>query len=268
MSALSVSAIERLDRGRESIQSLLWPVISIAVLVLVWWLISLGIGNPVIVPSPAAVAQRAFSLAQAGELGDDVATSLGHLLVGYVIGGFLGMAIGFAMAMSTGLRGALRVTLDLLRPIPPLAWIPAALLVVGFGPQLPIALIGYSAFFPFWINTMAGVRQLPRPLSEVSRTLGASTLMFWREVATPAAMPSILAGARIALGLAWMTIVAAELVGGTSGLGFLIMKSLNYLDSAGIIAGMLVIAALSFTMDRFLRALSHRLCPWMVDASW
>jgi ABC-type nitrate/sulfonate/bicarbonate transport system permease component len=263
MSALGEAAVDRIWSRRQATDPWAWAAISLASLVSIWWVFSLVVGNPVKLPTPPAVAQEIASLAQNGELGGDIATSLGHLLAGYLIGGALGIGVGFLMGVASEPREVFRVVLEILRPIPPLAWIPAGLLVFGISPQLPIGLIAYSTFFPVWINTMAGVRQLPAPLGEASRALGASRAMLWREVVFPAALPSILVGARVGLGLAWMTIVAAELVGGTSGLGYLIMKSANYLDSAGIIAGMLVIAALSFGMDRCLRWLNRTLCPWM-----
>ena len=262
MGTLGATAIDKPRSPRQVAEPWTWPAISVVGVIAVWWALSGVVGNAVKLPSPPAVAQQLASLTVSGELGGDIATSLGHLVVGYLFGAALGIGVGFVMGVASGPRDAFRVTLELLRPIPPLAWIPAGLLVFGIGPQLPTALIAYATFFPLWINTMSGVRQLPRSLEDASRTLGASRAMFWREVVLPAALPSILVGARVALGLAWMTIVAAELVGGTSGLGFLIMKSANYLDSTSIIAGMLVIAALSFAMERGLRLLSRGLIKW------
>lgn len=240
-----------------------WVVVSLASFVGAWWLLSLALGNVVLAPSPPVVAAHLKELAGSGELAGHVATSIRHLVLGYFIGATLGIVLGVLMAATPLMDDLFAVSAEFLRPIPAIAWIPLGLFIFGVGEQLPVFLIAYSTFFPFLLNTFVGVRQIPRVLLHAARTLGATRGMLWRDVVLPGALPSILVGARIASGLAWMTIVAAELVGGTSGLGFMMMQFANYTVSSGIIAGMIVIAVAGFATDRFVRWLHGRLCPWV-----
>lgn len=244
-----------------------WAALSLTSFVGIWWLISLAANNSVILPSPPAVVEELGDIAQGGELASNLAATLRRLALGYLIGATLGITLGVLMASTPVVNDMLGVSVEFLRPIPAIALIPLGLFLFGIGEKLPVSLIAYSTFFPFLLNTMTGVRQVPRVLLQGARTLGATRWMLWQDVLIPGALPSIFVGARVAMGLAWMTVVAAELVGGSSGLGFMIMQAATYTNTSRIFAGMVVIAILSLATIRLIQWLNYRACPWAPEQS-
>jgi ABC-type nitrate/sulfonate/bicarbonate transport system permease component len=241
---------------------LAWVLAGLGVFLAVWWLVSLRIDNIVLLPPPDVVFDRLVEMTRDGTMQEHAAATLRRLGLGYALGAVLGITVGLLMAWQRLVGDLLDVTITYLRPVPAIALIPLALLVFGIGELLPITLIAYSTFFPFVLNTISGVRQTPRALVEAALTLGASRGMLWRHVLLPAALPSVLVAAKVAMGLAWMTVVAAELVGGSSGLGFMIMQAATFSVSVGILAGMVVIAVLSFVTIKGFEWLDRRLSPW------
>jgi ABC-type nitrate/sulfonate/bicarbonate transport system permease component len=152
--------------------------------------------------------------------------------------------------------------LNILRPIPPLAWIPLAILWFGLGERSVVFITLISAFFAILINTIAGVRAVDKSLPRAALTLGASQSDLIKDVILPAALPHIFTGIRIALGVSWMSIVAAELIASSSGLGYMINYYREVLRSDLILVGMLTIGVVGFSMDRVLLWLERKLLPW------
>jgi ABC-type nitrate/sulfonate/bicarbonate transport system permease component len=154
--------------------------------------------------------------------------------------------------------------LNILRPIPPLAWIPLAILWFGLGENSVVFITLISAFFAILLNTIAGVRGVDKSLVRAALSLGASRRVLILRVILPATLPSLFTGFRIALGVSWMSIVAAELIASSSGLGFMISYYRELLRSDLILVGMLSIGVIGFLMDRGLLWLEQRLLPWRV----
>ena len=170
--------------------------------------------------------------------------------------------LGVAMAWWKGFENQVDPLVEMLRPVPPLAWIPLSILWFGIGDTQNEFIIFLGCFFPILINTVAGVKGVEATLVRAARCLGANEArVLWR-VVLRAALPSIITGIRVGLGVGWMALVAAELVGASSGLGFLINDARTVLRTDYVIVGMATIGLVGLLIDRLIRALVRRLLPW------
>lgn len=235
---------------------------SLLALAVVWALVALWVGNHVILPQPTSVAYELFRLTISGEMLVHAAVSLWRLALSYALAALIGIPLGLLMGLWPWASDLLDPVVEILRPISGIAWIPLALFIFGVGNELPIFIITYVALFPFLLNTMAGVRTTDRTLIRAARTMGVDQRTIIRHVMIPSALPQILTGARIAGGAAWMSLVAAELIGAPSGLGFAIEWYRQLLMTPKVIAVIVVISLLGYLTDRALRWLQRRLTPW------
>jgi ABC-type nitrate/sulfonate/bicarbonate transport system permease component len=200
-------------------------------------------------------------------------TLIGHTLVSLqiVLGGFfsavlIGIPLGVLMGWFKRIESIVDPLFQLLRPIPPLAWIPLSLLWFGIGIRSKIFVIWLSAFVPCVINSYTAIRLTEPLLVKAALGLGVTRQRdLLREVAIPSALPVILGGVRIGLGSAWMTLVAAELLASDAGLGYMMQMARRALEPSVIILGMLIIGVLGAAMARGLRALEKRICPWVKE---
>jgi ABC-type nitrate/sulfonate/bicarbonate transport system permease component len=151
---------------------------------------------------------------------------------------------------------------EFLRPISPIAWIPLAILLFGVGGAVPVFLIFYAAVFPIFVGTLDGIRRVDRNLVNAARALGASRATLATRVILPAALPAIFAGARLSLGVAWMALVAGEIVGGDAGIGWRILWYQEFFQMDRVLAMILVVGALGLAADSLLRVLQRRLLRW------
>ncbi|MSP61244.1 MAG: ABC transporter permease [Myxococcales bacterium] len=209
-------------------------------------------------PSPLAVASGIGELARRGVLPGYIASSLLRVAVGYGLAALAGIPLGTVMGRYRSAGTALNPVVQLLRPISPLAWIPIAILTLGVGDGAAIFLIFLGAFFPIVFATMNGVIAVPAMYVQAGENFGLSAgALLWR-VILPAALPQVLSGLRIALGIAWIVVVAAEMLAVDSGLGYLIIDARN----AGkrydlVVAGMVLIGTIGLALDRLMRRLER-----------
>jgi ABC-type nitrate/sulfonate/bicarbonate transport system permease component len=234
-----------------------------AVFLVVWHLGSLHIANPVLLPSPLAVADSLRQLALDGELAEQALISLQRLAVSFGLAAAIGIPVGLAMGFSRLVHDLVDPLVELLRPISGIAWIPLGMFILGVGEELPVAIMFYGALFPFLINTIAGVRSTDRRLVQAAQTLGVGRGTILRHVVLPAALPNILVGARLAAGAAWMSMVAAELIGAPSGLGFAIEWYRELLMTPKMLSFVFLVGLLGYLVDRLLRGAQRRLTPWI-----
>jgi ABC-type nitrate/sulfonate/bicarbonate transport system permease component len=190
--------------------------------------------------------------------------SLYRVALGYAIAALLAIPLGLLMGWSTGLLRMVRPLFELIRPIPPLAWIPIAILWFGIGIKSAAFIIFLGAFFPILLNTISGVLSIPPILIEAARTLHAKEKDIFLKVLLPGAVPSIFVGMRIGIGIGWMTLVAAEFTGVKEGygLGYMIMTARDIQRPDEILAGMLVIGVIGLLIDIGLRAIESRTIRW------
>ncbi len=198
----------------------------------------------------------------AGELLGHSLISLARVLIGFSIAAFLGVFLGIVMGWWRTARYLIEPVTEVLRPIPPLAWIPLAMLWFGLGFKPAVFLICLGAFFPILVNTTFGIDSTSKMLVDVAKTLGAKQRHLLCKVAIPSATPSIMSGLKIGLGVGWMCLVAAELTGTNSGLGFMIMYYYSTMEPAKTMTGMIMIGLIGILIAFGLRKYEKRLLLW------
>jgi ABC-type nitrate/sulfonate/bicarbonate transport system permease component len=235
---------------------------SYIVFALLWWAVYAWKANPLQLPSPGAVLESLWDLLVDGELLDHALISTTRLAMALVVAIVSAVPLGFAMGLSKTLDAYIDPVIELLRPISGIAWIPLGLFIFGIGDVLPVFIMVYVAFFPLLLNTIAGVRQVDRKLIAAATTMGIRPYAMLRQVIAPAALPMVMVGLRLAFASAWAAIVAAELIGAPSGLGFAIEWNRELLMTARVFAFIMVIGVVGYLCDALLRGLQRWLTPW------
>jgi sulfonate transport system permease protein len=233
-------------------------------LVLVLWELSarFGLVPTNWLPAPSTVGATLLALARSGELLQHVFATVSRLLLGFSLGAGLGTAAGTVCGRSPRLRALVDPSLQALRSIPSLAWVPLFLLWLGIQETSKVALIAVGAFFPVYLNLLSGILAIDRRLVEVGLMNGYGGWALARHVLVPAAFPAYLTGLRSGLGLAWMFVVAAELLGASRGLGYLMVDGQSTSRTELVIAAILSFALLGKLSDYALQLLELRLSPW------
>lgn len=222
--------------------------------ILAFWQIAVMATKTTIFPTPRAVAAGLGQLASKGLLWGYIGDSLRRVAIGYLAAVLAGVPCGMLLGRHPNLGDAFNPLFQMLRPISPLAWMPLAIIWFGVTDRAPIFLIFIASFFPIVVAAMNGVRNVPRMYLRASSNFGLSTWGMLRRVIFPAILPRLLTGLRIALGVAWLVLVAAEMIAVDSGLGYLIIDSRN----AGkrydlVVGGMLVIGVTGLLLDVIFR---------------
>ncbi|AZO20833.1 ABC transporter permease subunit [Mesorhizobium sp. M1E.F.Ca.ET.045.02.1.1] len=245
------------------------PISAITILLLLAaWTLSarLQLVSPVFLPSPAAVWAKFVVVARDGfvdaTLLQHIAASLGRVFAALIVAIAVGVPVGLAIGISRIGRGVFDPLLEFLRPIPPLAYLPLIVIWFGIGEPSKILVIAIAMLAPVALSTAAGVRGVSRERIDAARSLGATRGQVIRHVVLPSALPSILTGLRIALGAGWSTLVAAELVAATRGLGFMIQSAAQFLVTDVVVMGILVIATIAFALEFVIRRIERALVPW------
>lgn len=231
------------------------------VILLIWWLVAPHV-NPFILPSPQAVFSGAFDLLRSGELFSDLSASTRRVVLGFCFSVVIGTPLGLAMALSPFLKGLVDPILQFLRPIPPIAWIPLTILWFGLGEGPAYALTAIASFFPIVLGTYFGASEIDSQHLAVARVVGASFPLRLRYVIWPATLPSILQSYRIGFGIAWMAVMAAEMVAAQSGLGHLIANGQNMVRTDLVFVGMMTIGLAGYLFDRAFVKLHSRVIRW------
>lgn len=243
-------------------------VASFVVAIAIWYLITDGthLVQPLKLPSPVAVAQRLQRLAThpyvRHTLWGHASASIQVVILGWLAGGIIGAPAGVLMAWSRRFRSLTYPVFHILRPISPIAWIPLAVTWMGIGERARVFIVFVAAVVPWVLNSMEAVRSVDPMLVKAARNLGTSSIgTLWR-VVLPASLPTLMGGARVALGNAWTCVIAAELLAATSGLGFVALTAANALDSKTTFAAMVLIGAIGFLLSALMRTVARFLAPW------
>ena len=216
----------------------------------------------VMLPPPTAVFSAAIDLQQRGVLVTHIVDSLYRVLLAVGTAGLIGIPLGLAMGWFPRFRSAVDPLLEFIRPIPPLAWIPLSILWFGIGDAQIVYIIFLAAFFPIVLNSMAGARDIDQYLVRAGLSLGARPQELFATVVLPAALPNILTGVRVGLGIGWMALVAGELVAAPSGLGYMINNARTLFRSDYILLGMVLIGVLGLLLDYLMRRVALLIMPW------
>lgn len=240
---------------------------SIAVCLLVWQTAStlrlnLGLVTFVNVPPPTEVFQSAVQFVQSSKAYDHVASSLQRVGVGYLLAAFAGVALGLAIGRSRRAADVLMPPLEILRPIPAVAWIPLAVLLFPSSEASMIYITFIGALFPILLNTIHGVENVDPRLIASAKSLGGTPGAILREVILPGAAPSIVTGLAIGMGTSWFCLVTAEMISGQFGIGYYTWESYTIQNYADIIVGMILIGLLGMGSSALLRWVGAKLTPW------
>lgn len=222
--------------------------------------------SPIQLPTPRAVAEALVELAEDGDLWSNASVSVERLLVSLLVATAIALPLGFLMGLNRRVETLVDPVVELLRPISGIAWIPLALFIFGVGDTLPIFILVYVASFQLLLNTVAGVKAVDPKLVAAARTMGIPRSMILWKVVAPAALPHIVVGLRLAFAASWAAIVAAELIGAPSGLGFAIEWYRQLLMSPKVFGFIIVIAVIGYLSDYGLRALQRLMTPWSTTA--
>lgn len=252
-------------RRREKYLQMGLAVVAVSSSLLLWWLLSVsGLIDPVLLPSPAEVVAALWQAAQDGSLWVNIWASLLRVLQGFLLGFAVAVPVGVLMGNSRIFRGLVEPLVELVRPVPPIAIIPLAILWFGIGELSKVFIIAYGAFFPILVNTMAGFREVDPVLIRAARTLGASRWQIFRDVVLRSALPFIIVGSRIGMGLAFIVLVAAELIASSEGLGYLINDARYNFRTDRVFLGMFLIGVLGLILNKLLIEIERRLLRWRV----
>jgi NitT/TauT family transport system permease protein len=244
-----------------------WLVLSAAGFVsffAIWWAVAAsGLVSPQFLPSPLAVAEQFAKLTQTPFVGftlqQHLASSFGRFALGFGLAVAIGIPLGLLMGWYRGLDAVVTPLFDALRFVAPIAWVPFAALWFGTGIGGPVLVIFTGAFPPCVVNAYRGARFVEPRYIEAARTLGAGPLRMITEVLLPASVPSIVAGLRISAGLGWQSLVGAELIVASSGIGYLLVKGQSNISTSIVMSGMIAIGLVGFAIDVLLRAFERRI---------
>ena len=230
-------------------------VLAFSILVAAWYLAARAINIPALFPTPLDVWLKAVTLIESGELQEHVLISFARVLVGWSMGSVIAIVVGLLMGNVRFIRVFLEAYLEFFRYVPSLSMVTLAMIWFGIGEASKYFLIIYGTVFIVTLNTIAGIVSIPSAKLRAARALGANQLQIFVYVTLPASIPFILTGMRIAMGTAFTTIVAAEMVSAQSGLGFLIFSSRNFMQTDAIFVGIISLGILGFLTDRVMRFL-------------
>ncbi|HZP89160.1 MAG TPA: ABC transporter permease [Burkholderiales bacterium] len=251
----------RLPRNRPLVEGLA-SALGIATLLGIWFAVTLGgFVSPHFLPSPIALLERVANLAQqpyAGSvLQQHLFASLQKFGISYLLAVVIGVPLGLMMGRFRVLDWAITPLFEMLRFIPPIAWVPFSILWFGTGFLAPTLVIFAGAFSPCVLNAYRGARQIDRPMIEAAQTLGAGPWHMIKDVVLPGALPHVVAGLRVSAGFGWQSLIGAELIVGTTGLGYLIIQGESNIEPAVVVAGMLTIGVVGACIDYVMRALEE-----------
>ena len=235
---------------------------SFAVFFLLWWLLHVWNGNPLQLPSPLKVFEALWTLLKEGEIAEHAMVSTLRMLLALSLSIAIAVPLGFLMGLSHRAEQFIDPLIEMLRPISGIAWLPLALFIFGVGDTLPVFIMFYVGFFPVLLNTISGVRQTDPRLLAAARTMGIGRWPLLMHVLVPSALPTIMVGIRLAFAASWAAIVAAELIGSPSGLGFAIEWYRQMLMTPKVFAFILAIGVVGYLCDLGLRKLQRLLTPW------
>ena len=234
-----------------------------AVLLLTWQLaVSSGVLSTRILPAPSAVVTAGWNLVSSGEIWTHLAISGWRAGLGFVIGGGLGLLLGFVTGLSRWGERLLDSSMQMIRNVPHLALIPLVILWFGIDESAKIFLVALGTLFPIYLNTYHGIRNVDPALVEMARSYGLSGFALFRQVILPGALPSILVGVRFALGFMWLTLIVAETISASAGIGYLAMNAREFLQTDVVVLAILLYAVLGKLADVAARLLERLWLRW------
>jgi sulfonate transport system permease protein len=264
-----IGGVPRALRRRTA--ALVLPMIPIVTFVALWQLLTAH--NVVVwlrfnrMPTPTTVLDALVARLSTGTFYDDLLASLQRILLGFGLAAVIGIGLGILVGRSSIARMTLRPFIELLRPIPAIALVPLTILLFPSSEQGIVFITFFAAFFPVVVSTIHATDSLPQVWEEAARTMGAGRASLLFHVVLPGALPGIFAGLSVAMGVAWICVVSAEMISGQFGIGYYTWQSYGLLDYAGVVVGMISIGALGLTTAWLIERVGRRVNHWLPRAS-
>lgn len=242
-------------------------LVTASLLVGAWWFVTeYGLVSSLFLPRPAEVLHQFVVVARDGYAGapliDHVGASLFRIGLAAALAILAGIPLGLLMGLNRFAKGILDTPIEFYWPLPPLSYLPLMIIWLGIGETSKVTLLFLAMFAPICLAAQSGVRSLPVERAQAARTLGATRLQLFAHIVLPGALPEILTGIRIALGVGWGTLVAAELIASTRGIGFLIMSAAQFLATDVVFVGIAIISVCAFAFAHAVRLAERLLVPW------
>lgn len=236
-------------------------------LIAFWWLLTtFGFIKPLFLPSPQAIVSKFIHIVTDGFTGssflEHLQISTFRVFSAFALACLVGIPLGLAMGMSPIARGIFDPPIEFYRPIPPLAYLPLMIIWFGIGETSKILLIFLSVFAPITLGARSGVKSAAIEQIHAAYSFGATRWQVISQIIFPSALPEIITSMRIGIGFGWTTLVAAEMVAATEGLGYMVLSAAQFLQTSTVIVGIIVIAAIAYAFDFFMRFLERKLVPW------
>lgn len=246
-------------RLRNALLALIVPL----ALALLWeWAARTRAINPLFFPPPSAIAQQWWRLLRYKRFGHDIQASMVRLFAGFVLGAVPGVIVGMMMGLARPIRAALLPTITALYPVPRIAVLPLVLVVFGIGESGKLFMVAFSVFFLMALQTLDGVRRIDPVMLDVARSVRASRLKQYLSVAWPGALPSIVSGARLALGFALIVVVGTEFLASRDGVGARLWRAYQVLDVETLWAGIITTALLGWALNLLIGLVERVAMPW------
>lgn len=234
-------------------------IVPIGVLLFWEWIVKVGLVKATLLPPPTKLWKTFINLVSSGKLQDGLVISFGRVIVGFLIGSLLGALIGFLMGLFSTINRALSIFVNVLRPIPTIALIPIFIIIFGIGEKSNIAVIIIGTFWSVLLNTIGGIKSVDEKLLELAYVYRINSMRTVFRIILPSAITSMLTGLRLGLGAAWMSVVAAEMIGASSGIGYMIMFSRELAQTANMYVEVLIIGLVGLAIDRILLVIQNKL---------
>jgi sulfonate transport system permease protein len=242
--------------------SLTGVLLPIAIIIIWQTLSGLKLISPQLFPSPINIVKEFLAMVQSGELLHHLKISVQRAAFGFLLGGSLGLLMGLLVGLKKNAEHVLDPSLQMLRTVPHLAITPLFILWFGFGEVSKVLLISLGAFFPLYVNTFLGVRNVDAKLFEVAKVLEFNRLKQITKLVIPSALPNVLLGLRLSLGVAWLGLVVAELMGSSEGIGYMIQDARQFSRTSAVFVGIIIFAVVGKFADSVVRLLEERLLKW------
>lgn len=252
-----------MKKKREKVIAVLEALIIPSIVILYWlYMGSAGMINKALLPTLPKMLSTAWKLISSGALWSDISVSILRVLRGYFVGASLGIVIGTLMGLFRPVRNILNSVVAVLRPIPMMALIPLFILWLGIGETCKTALIALGTFWSVLLNTIHGIQSVDPKLLEVSKVLEKNKMTVFRQVYLPSALPAIITGLRLGMGIAWSCVVAAEMLAASQGLGYMLMFSREMSRPDKLMVGVFTIGLIGLAIDKGLLFIQNKILWW------
>jgi len=237
-------------------------LVGLAIICIIWYFAAKAINRSIILPDFIITMKAFFSNWIDAKVMSNLAITLVRVFKGFLYAVMIGLPLGLIMGFSKTAKEAISPVMNSIRQVPIMAWVPLSIIWFGLGDGPTVFLIAIAAVFPIIINTIAGVSGIDPNYKHAARMIGANTAKVIRDVIIPGALPSILTGCRIALGMGWMLVICAEFIATSEGFGFLLVEAQRRIQTAQLFALMIMSALVGFFIDRLLQLLEKNLTSW------